>query len=276
MSVFVNGRSVVHKGDGKTQIAAAPDACKTPSPGGPVPVPYPNMAQDSALSGGTQSVQVEGNPAALESSSLSTSSGNEAGTAGGGLVSSKIKGKLGWISYSLDVKFDGQGVVRFFDVCMHNGNTHNTGGQGAQGSPTPTAGKSAGKCPPHVWKQLSDTNSSADRLKKLENSAQPGEHYNACVAKKLMSAGRSVEVSLRFKCDCGQYQEVDLLVDGAPAECKAGNQGAKKKQTLNYIEISNQLYGGKSVTVFIEGADRAARDAPHVANWGADVQHMPC
>ncbi|WP_414653972.1 DUF4150 domain-containing protein [Hyalangium sp.] len=127
--VYANGRSVVHKGDGQTNTCPVPDVCKTPSPGGPVPVPYVNVAQDGDLAKGTQSVSIKGNPIALKDSNLSTSSGDEAGTAGGGLVSSKTKGKMTWASSSIDVKFEGKGVIRFMDICLHNGNTTNTGGQ---------------------------------------------------------------------------------------------------------------------------------------------------
>jgi Domain of unknown function (DUF4150) len=125
---YANGNTIVHAGDGLQFIAMAPDVCKTPSPGGPVPIPYPNIAMSSDLADGSKRVSVEGNPAALESSNLSTSSGDEAGTAGGGIMSSKTKGKLTWLLYSMDVKFEGKGVVRFLDSNMHNGNASNTGG----------------------------------------------------------------------------------------------------------------------------------------------------
>ncbi|NVJ24470.1 MULTISPECIES: DUF4150 domain-containing protein [Myxococcus] len=124
--VFANGRTIVHSGDGGTNTCAAPDVCKTPSPGGPVPVPYVNVARNSDLAEGSTSVTIDGNPVALKTSKLGTSSGDEAGTAGGGLVSAKTKGKMTWGTYSLDVKFEGKGVVRFMDVTQHNGNTFNT------------------------------------------------------------------------------------------------------------------------------------------------------
>jgi hypothetical protein len=127
--VYANDDTIVHAGDGAQFIAMAPDVCKTPSPGGPVPIPYPNIAMSSDLAEGSKRVSVDGNPAALESSNLSTSSGDEAGTAGGGIMSSKTKGKLTWLLYSMDVKFEGKGVVRFLDSNMHNGNASNTGGK---------------------------------------------------------------------------------------------------------------------------------------------------
>lgn len=124
--VFINGRSATHKGDGQVNTSAVPDVCKTPSPGGPVPIPYVNVAKDGDLAQGSTSVTIAGNPVALQNSHLSTSSGDEPGTAGGGLISSKTKGKLTWGSYSIDVKIEGKGVARFLDVTQHNGNTFNT------------------------------------------------------------------------------------------------------------------------------------------------------
>ena len=125
-SVFANGRSIVHAGDGQTNVSGPPDVCKTPSPGGPVPVPYVNVAKTSDLAKGSKSVKIEGHSIALEHSYLSTSTGDEPGTAGGGLISGKTKGKLTWGSSSPDVKIEGKGVVRFGDVTQHNGNTFNT------------------------------------------------------------------------------------------------------------------------------------------------------
>ncbi|MCY1064208.1 DUF4150 domain-containing protein [Nannocystis sp. RBIL2] len=126
VSVFADSRKVTHKGSGQTEVAAPPDVCKTPTPGGPVPVPYVNAAQDSQLAGGSKRTAIEGNPIALASSNLRTSTGDEPGTAGGGLMSNKVKGKLTWGSSSPDVLVEGKGVVRFMDVTQHNGNSFNT------------------------------------------------------------------------------------------------------------------------------------------------------
>ncbi|WP_304466062.1 DUF4150 domain-containing protein [Vitiosangium sp. GDMCC 1.1324] len=106
-------------------MAAPPDVCKVPTPAGPVPTPFVNTAQDSMLTKGSKSVTIDGHPVALTSSEISTSSGDEPGTAGG-LISSKFKGKLTWGGGSVDVKIEGKGVVRFLDPTLHNGNTFNT------------------------------------------------------------------------------------------------------------------------------------------------------
>ena len=52
VSIRVNGTSLslVHKFSTGVSIATIPDVCKTPSPGGPVPVPYPNIANSITLS----------------------------------------------------------------------------------------------------------------------------------------------------------------------------------------------------------------------------------
>ena len=123
--VYANGRSILHKGSGNTHTSAAPDVCKVPTPGGPVPTPFVNSAQDSMLTKGSKSVTINGHPVALTDSELSVSSGDEPGTAGG-LISSKFKGKMAWGSGSVDVKIEGKGVVRFLDVTLHNGNSFNT------------------------------------------------------------------------------------------------------------------------------------------------------
>lgn len=126
MSVYANNRSIIHKGDSGVHTAAPPDVCKTPSPGGPVPIPYVNVAKSGDLAKGTKKVKIEDNPTANAGSNLSTSMGDEPGTAGGGVVSSKFKGKMTWASTSMDVKSEGKGVARFMDPTQQNGNSFNT------------------------------------------------------------------------------------------------------------------------------------------------------
>jgi hypothetical protein len=115
----VNKMSVVTKDSGGTTVAF-PDVCKTPSPGGPLPIPYPNVAKSSDTANGTKTVTVSGNPVCVKDSNFSTSTGDEAGTAGGGVASSKTKGKAEFVNFSFDVKFEGKNVARAFDPMLHN------------------------------------------------------------------------------------------------------------------------------------------------------------
>ncbi|MFP2931998.1 DUF4150 domain-containing protein [Pyxidicoccus sp. 3LG] len=118
-SVGVNKLSVVHKETNGTTIAF-PDVCKTPSPAGPVPIPYPNIARSADTDKGTKKVSVEGKPVCVKDSNFSTSTGDEAGTAGGGVASSKTKGKAEFVNFSFDVLFEGKNVARTFDLMLHN------------------------------------------------------------------------------------------------------------------------------------------------------------
>lgn len=118
-SVGVNTMSVVHKDSGGIS-SAFPDVCKTPSPNGAVPLPYPNIAKSGDTAKGTKKVKCDGNPVCVDGSNFSTSSGDEAGTAGGGVASSKTKGKAEFVNFSFDVKFEGKGVARALDLMLHN------------------------------------------------------------------------------------------------------------------------------------------------------------
>jgi hypothetical protein len=91
-----------------------------------VPIPYVNIAMDSDITDGAETVKIEGNPVANVGSKISTSTGDEAGSAGGGIISNRIKGTVTWKMGSLDVKAEGKSVVRFLDQDFHNGNSFNT------------------------------------------------------------------------------------------------------------------------------------------------------
>ena len=72
VTIHVNGRSnsLVHKGSNGIAKCTIPDVCKTPSPGGPVPIPYPViLSMSSDLKKGTKTVKVDGgNMAAVKGS----------------------------------------------------------------------------------------------------------------------------------------------------------------------------------------------------------------
>jgi Domain of unknown function (DUF4150) len=120
VTVAINNLSLSHKGANGIAAATVPDVCKTPSPGGPVPVPYPNIARSDSLSNGTNTVQADGgNMCAIKGSEYSMSNGDEAGTAGGVKSSVNMK-EAKWITYSMDVKFEGQNACRLSDKMTNN------------------------------------------------------------------------------------------------------------------------------------------------------------
>lgn len=114
----VNKMTVIHKDSGGVS-PSFPDVCKTPTPGGPVPIPYPNIAKSSDTDKGTKKVKIDGNPVCVKDSNFKTSVGDEAGTLKG-VASSKTKGKAEFVNYSMDVKFEGKNVPRAFDLMLHN------------------------------------------------------------------------------------------------------------------------------------------------------------
>ena len=119
-SVGVNFLSVVHKSSNGTTIAF-PDVCKTPAPPAPfVPIPYPNIAMSTDTAKGSKKVKMDGNPICTKDSTFRMSTGDEGGTAGGGMLSSKIKGKAEFVTFSFDVKVEGKNVARAFDLMLHN------------------------------------------------------------------------------------------------------------------------------------------------------------
>lgn len=118
-TVFANGRGFVHKGSGGMNTVF-PDVCKTPTPGGPVPIPYPNIGTSGDTSQGSTSVKADGQMIMLKGATYSMSTGDEAGSAGGGVMSSTIKGVCEFMMYSFDVKVEGKNVCRMGDPLFHN------------------------------------------------------------------------------------------------------------------------------------------------------------
>jgi hypothetical protein len=119
VTVGVNMMSVVHA-DSNGISPAFPDVCQTPAPpAGPIPIPYPNIAMSSDTAKGTKKVKCDGNSVCIDGSNFSTSTGDEAGSVGG-VVSGKTKGKAEFLNFSFDVKFEGKGVARAFDLMLHN------------------------------------------------------------------------------------------------------------------------------------------------------------
>lgn len=121
-TVFAEGMGFFHQGSGGKGIAPG-DVCLSPPPPptGPVPVPYVNMLSASDLVQGSKSVKVQGTPTALEDSShVATSTGNEAGNQGGGVITHMTKGKGSFKLWSFTVKVEGKGVDRHGDPMEQN------------------------------------------------------------------------------------------------------------------------------------------------------------
>lgn len=113
---------------GGGQAFAFPDVCKTPTPGGPVPIPYPNLAmcRDGK---GTSKVRANGYAVLRKGDRIRQSTGDEAGQAGG-VISNGIRGaceiRSGWSTVRVAGK----------EIAHH---TSRTAGNGRSGFNQPAA-----------------------------------------------------------------------------------------------------------------------------------------
>lgn len=126
MDVYANGDEIACKAGSGKVIAGFPDVCLTPPPppAGPIPIPYPNTAFCKDMKKGSKKVKIEGKEVMLKDQSFYKTSplGNEAATKGqgAGVVTHVITGKTYFISWSMDVKFEGQNVDRHTDITTSN------------------------------------------------------------------------------------------------------------------------------------------------------------
>jgi hypothetical protein len=111
---------------------AFPDVCQTPTAGGPVPIPYPNIAQLSDATNVADDVLIGPNEykALLKDSEVAQSSGDEAGSAGPNMGKCTITQASATVVYGPSSK----GIARFSDQTSQNG----TNSQGMVLSAFPT------------------------------------------------------------------------------------------------------------------------------------------
>ena len=107
------------------QCMGMPDVCQVPAPPGPpIPTPFPNMAMPSNATKTSSKVQIENKDVIVETSEIPSSTGDEAGVAGGvvsGTFAQKVVYKLG----SSVVKVEGKGICFLTGMTAHNGSNAN-------------------------------------------------------------------------------------------------------------------------------------------------------
>jgi hypothetical protein len=124
--VYANMMEVSCKAAMGKSICAFPDVCFTPplTPATPpgVPIPYPNTGMASDTTSGSSSVKISGQEVMLKNKSyFKRSMGDEAGCAPKkGVITSMNMGKVYFTMWSMDVKVEGENVVRMMDLTTHN------------------------------------------------------------------------------------------------------------------------------------------------------------
>jgi uncharacterized Zn-binding protein involved in type VI secretion len=250
MTVYANGLSIVHQGDGKTHTCPIPDVCKTPAPSGTVPIPYVNVAMSSNLSEGSSTVKIQGSPVALESSSVSLSSGDEAGSAGG-VISGKTMGKLSWSTSSPNVQFDGKGVVRFTDVAGHNGNQDNTFTLVVGDVNIAYPFESGEDLCPNCGEKASDHESDDFPLSESDDSQKAAEGFGDLIAKnpdELTGAKQGMVGALVCECPPDATKHTYVAVAGAPTGKSSFKGWATLAANANMTPAKN-VTPQKSMTV---------------------------
>jgi hypothetical protein len=77
--VWANDRAIAHKAS-NTFSVAFPDVCKTPTTGGPIPIPYPNFSKSSDTSNSSKKVKLDQAVSMAKKSDYKKSESDEAGT----------------------------------------------------------------------------------------------------------------------------------------------------------------------------------------------------
>jgi hypothetical protein len=263
--VFANGREVSCKAaDGKA-ICAFPDVCFTPpeNPATPpgVPIPYPNTGMAKDTTQGSKTVKVSGKEVMLKNKShFKKSTGDEPGSAAKkGVLTSTNRGKVYFTSWSMDVKIEGQNVVRHLDLTTHNhmsfpGNTPPWPYIDAMAAPV----IETSTCPPHEWQEESrksieetktDNHRKATKLRSKPSKADQarGPEFENQAIEANMDVLEIRATSVIYRCTkCGAEQEVDILGKDRIAEAKSRTKKGWKNaapQHKNYRDIQGQVFG---------------------------------
>ena len=195
-SVYANGMEVSCKASGGTSICSFPDTCFTPplTPATPpgVPIPYPNTAMASDTSDGSSTVKSSGQEVMLkDQSNFKTSTGDEAGSAPKkNVITSKIKGAAYFVAWSMDVKVEGENVVRHMDMT-----THNHGSKPAGAPPQLHTALTAAGHIPECSDNIDEVKTKCDPWKK---KAKCPETTEAAITKAQKARGRAKKGSKAY------------------------------------------------------------------------------
>lgn len=110
-----------------------PDVCLTPSPAGPVPVPYPNVATSPMAVGAAYNILINGAPAHNMRTSIPMTNGDNAGVSTG-VASGTVMGPARHLTGSFTVIMGGAPATKLSSMALQN----NTNCPGARIAPSQT------------------------------------------------------------------------------------------------------------------------------------------
>ena len=220
-NVFANTLEISGKAVDAKTIAAFPDVCFTPpeNPATPpgVPVPYPSFGMASDTDKGTGTVKIGDKTVNIKNQSyLTKTTGTEAGCAAKkGVITSKNTGKEYFNSWSNDVKFDGEPVIRFTDLATNN-----------HASPT-------GNTPP--WAHIADLSVAKGDCPDIYQKLEGHPHSNKKKKCNYEKTGKESEHTAQAAClmdnrtagkKCKKFPK--YKEDDAPCICMASKRMKKK------------------------------------------------
>ncbi len=275
--VYANGREVSCKSGSGKSICAFPDVCFTPplTPATPpgVPIPYPNTGMTTDTTSGSKTVKITGKEVMLKNKSyFSTSTGDEAGCAPKkGVVTSMNKGKVYFNAWSMDVKIEGENVVRHLDITTHNhasfpGNSPTwpflDAADFAEGSTTPCA---------ELAKKVKDAcvGKEGEPPKGFVKFTQPARKGAPVDVKRFESMDKMCEDG-----DCREAMKC-VVSPYAPNNCcpEGGKKGAKKPTPHHIVPKSQFHEMGKenSAIPLASGGNYNPDKAPCICVSGEDT-----
>lgn len=283
--VYANGMEVSCKQAAGKSICAFPDVCMTPpqTPATPpgVPIPYPNTGMASDTSDGSTTIKVSGQEVMLKNKShFKKSTGDEAGAAPmKGIVTHKNTGKAYFSMWSMDVKFEGENVVRHLDLT-----THNHGSQPGQTPPFPYADEMMIPPSDPTCKKLQGA-LNAEHQHQLPAGKQriyqdsPGEAKPSTLAVGLIVGGppglvagqssvsaSTVTAARKIKRG-GQYSHYSKGINrGEPSSVKACEKGSNSGSPFEYKDNPGSPNQGHAEAKIIEQWFRAGAQGTLILN----------
>ncbi|HEC16856.1 MAG TPA: DUF4150 domain-containing protein [Sedimenticola sp.] len=237
--VFANGREISCKSGSGKSICAFPDVCFTPpenaaTPPG-VPIPYPNTGMASDTTSGSKTVKITKKEVMLKNKSyFKKSTGDEAGSAAKkGVVTSVNRGKVYFNAWSMDVKIEGENVVRHLDLTTHNhaSSTTNT-------PPMIHVDSMAYEFPVSCKKHVDDNNEAcqgATQIKNKKGAKQGMNCDNAKDPKKCKAARRCLLMSkAKDKSFCCHPSTTGHHMIESHCFCEKGDRGTALPEFQGY------------------------------------------
>ena len=276
MTVFANMLEVSAKKQGCKVLAAFPDVCFTPpqTPATPpgVPIPYPNFGMDSDLASGSSTVKIGGEPVSQENASnYSKCSGDEAGCAPKkGMVTSKNMGKIYAQMWSMDVKADGKGLVRFGD--MVTGNHASNPSDGSTNVKAGTANPATTPCAHSLDTRESTVDRAAERQKASDSLADAQAKEAAAVKREA-----ELEAMLKMKPNVRPGKMTNTQIRSEQKTVASQRAAAARTQTQaqnkirgldNEMKVANDVGKSKNIEIYCKKCNEVLQELDVVTEDG--------